>query len=29
MTQEEFAKFVLTDVNRWRQIVKDIGLKLE
>lgn len=29
MTQEEFAKFVLADVNRWRQIVKDIGLKLE
>jgi tripartite-type tricarboxylate transporter receptor subunit TctC len=29
MTQEEFAKYVLADVNRWRQIVKDIGLKLE
>ena len=29
MTQEEFAKFVLADVNRWRRIVKDIGLKLE
>ena len=29
MTQEEFAKFVFADVNRWRQIVKDIGLKLE
>ena len=29
MTQEEFAKFVFADVNRWRQIVKEIGLKLE
>ncbi len=29
MTQEEFAKFVFADVNRWRQIVKDIGMKLE
>jgi tripartite-type tricarboxylate transporter receptor subunit TctC len=29
MTQEEFAKYVLADVNRWRQIVQDIGLKLE
>ena len=29
MTQEEFTKFLLGDVNRWRQIVKDIGLKLE
>jgi tripartite-type tricarboxylate transporter receptor subunit TctC len=29
MTQEEFAKYVLADVNRWRQVVKDIGLKLE
>ena len=29
MTQEEFAKFVVADVNRWRQIVKDIGMKLE
>ena len=29
MTQEEFAKYVLADVTRWRQIVKDIGLKLE
>ena len=29
MTQEEFAKYVFADVNRWRQIVKDIGLKLE
>ena len=29
MTQEEFTKFVFADVNRWRQIVKDIGLKLE
>ena len=29
MTQEEFAKFVFADVTRWRQIVKDIGLKLE
>ena len=29
MTQEEFSKYVLADVNRWRQIVKDIGLKLE
>jgi tripartite-type tricarboxylate transporter receptor subunit TctC len=26
---KEFAKFVLADVSRWRQIVKDIGLKLE
>ena len=29
MTQEEFAKFVFADVNRWRQIVKDSGMKLE
>jgi len=29
MTQEEFAKFVFADVNRWRQIVKEIGMKLE
>lgn len=29
MTQEEFAKFVFADVNRWRQIVKDGGMKLE
>lgn len=29
MTQEEFAKFVLADVERWRQIVKDIKLQLE
>ncbi|MDB5809635.1 MAG: hypothetical protein JWN94_1757 [Betaproteobacteria bacterium] len=29
MTQEEFAKFVFADVTRWRQIVKDIGMKLE
>jgi tripartite-type tricarboxylate transporter receptor subunit TctC len=29
MTQEEFTKYVFADVNRWRQIVKDIGLKLE
>ncbi len=29
MTQEEFTKFLLGDVNRWRQIVKDIGLQLE
>ena len=29
MTQEEFGKFVLGDVERWRQIVKDIKLKLE
>lgn len=29
MTQEEFAKYVLADVSRWRQIVKDIALKLE
>ncbi len=29
MTQEEFTKFVFADVNRWRQIVKDIGMKLE
>jgi len=29
MTQDEFTKYVLADVTRWRQIVKDIGLKLE
>lgn len=29
MTQEEFAKYIFADVTRWRQIVKDIGLKLE
>jgi len=29
MTQEEFAKFIYADVTRWRQIVKDMGLKLE
>ena len=29
MTPEEFAKYMLADVNRWRQIVQDIGLKLE
>jgi tripartite-type tricarboxylate transporter receptor subunit TctC len=29
LTQEEFAKFVLADVERWRQIVKDISLQLE
>jgi tripartite-type tricarboxylate transporter receptor subunit TctC len=29
MTQDEFAKYVLADVERWRQIVKDIKLQLE
>lgn len=29
LTSEEFAKFVLGDVERWRQIVKDINLQLE
>ncbi len=29
MTQDEFAKYMLADVNRWRQIVNDIGLKLQ
>jgi tripartite-type tricarboxylate transporter receptor subunit TctC len=29
MSQDEFAKYVLADVERWRQIVKDIKLQLE
>jgi tripartite-type tricarboxylate transporter receptor subunit TctC len=29
MTQEEFTKYVLADISRWRQIVKDISLQLE
>ena len=29
MTQDEFAKYVLADVERWRHIVKDIKLQLE
>ena len=28
-TQDEFARYVLADVSRWRQIVKDINLQLE
>ena len=29
MTSDEFAKFVLADISRWKQIVKDIGMQLE
>ena len=29
MTPDEFAKFVLADISRWKQIVKDIGMQLE
>jgi tripartite-type tricarboxylate transporter receptor subunit TctC len=29
MTPQEFTKYVLNEVTRWRQVVKDAGLKLE
>jgi tripartite-type tricarboxylate transporter receptor subunit TctC len=29
MTPDEFGKFVLADVARWRQLVKDVGIRLE
>jgi len=29
MTPAEFAKFVLDDVSRWRQVVKDAGVQLD
>lgn len=29
MTPGEFQKFVLADVNRWRQVVKDVGIPLD
>ena len=29
MTPQEFQKYVFTEVNRWRQVVKDAGLQLE
>lgn len=29
MTPQEFSKYVLGEVSRWRQVVKDAGLKLE
>ena len=29
MTPQEFTKYVLNEVSRWRQVVKDAGLKLE
>lgn len=29
MTPSEFAKFVLADVTRWRQVVKDVGVQLD
>ena len=29
MTPQEFTKYVYEEINRWRQVVKDAGLKLE
>lgn len=29
MTPQEFTQYVFAEVNRWRQVVKDAGLKLE
>ena len=29
MAPEQFAKYVLADVERWRKVVKDIGVQLE
>ena len=29
MTPQEFTKYVMNEVARWKQVVKDAGLKLE
>jgi tripartite-type tricarboxylate transporter receptor subunit TctC len=29
MTPQEFTKYVFSEVDRWRQVVRDAGLKLE
>jgi tripartite-type tricarboxylate transporter receptor subunit TctC len=29
MTPQQFGAYVFSEVNRWRQVVKDAGLQLE